>query len=100
MVVPKDKLPALLQIPLVLSNLSSLTFTFPYHQYYNNNIRYFYKTKAPLLKYYNPHLCLSLNFSTSSPPKLSVSSHSQKVTELPNTLSPSELLSELKALNI
>jgi len=95
MAVPTHKLPQLLKTPLHLPNLSKIVFRYPYNLWAENNIRYFYKTKAPLIKYYNPHLKLELDFKPEVTPTMQLYSNEEVVEEISNDTKPEEILQKL-----
>lgn len=96
MAVPLHKLPALLQNPVYFQRFSKLVFRYPYHQFANNNVRFFYKSKAPLLKYYNTHMKLELAVKEETILKLEIYGlDGQKVGEIENDKNPEQILGEL-----
>jgi hypothetical protein len=72
MAVPLHKLPELLRTPVHLSKISRITVLTPPRIWYNNQPRYFYKNKAPLVKYYNPNLKIELKYAPGIEPKVEV----------------------------
>lgn len=72
MAVPLHKLPELLRSPVLLSKISKISVLTPPKVWYNNHPRYFYKQKAPLIKYYNPTLKMEFKYEIGIEPKVEV----------------------------
>ena len=98
MAIPVEKLPALLRTPFLIPSISKLRFVYPYHAFGGNNVRYFYKQKAPLIKYYNPQTKLELSFQPNEAPRIEVFKGEAKVSELTNELSVEQILQTLADL--
>jgi hypothetical protein len=60
MFIPKAKLPKLLKHALELPNITRLSFKYTSLKIENNEIRLWYKSQAPRVKYYNPHMMVEL----------------------------------------
>ncbi len=72
MAVPLHKLPELLRTTVHFSKISRICVVTPPRVWYNNQPRFFYKTKAPLVKYYNPSLKMEFKYAAEAEPKLEV----------------------------
>ena len=98
MAIPVEKLPALLRTPFLIPSISKLRFVYPYHAFGGNNVRHFYKQKAPLIKYYNPQTVLELSFQPQEAPRIEVFKGETKVSELKNDLDVENILQALEKL--
>ncbi|CAG9311804.1 unnamed protein product [Blepharisma stoltei] len=100
MAVPAHKLPALLQNPVIFQKFSKISFIYAPKNFAKNNVRWFYKNNAPLLKYYNPHMKLEIQLQEKAEPVLQVFGiNGQKIGEIPNTKKSEEFLATLTKIH-
>jgi len=99
MAVPAHKLPELLKLAFPLPNFTRLLITYPAKRFGNNNLRHFYKTQGPAIRYHNQHLAVQLRYNAAVEPQIQAFKGETMVGVITNEVPTGEIADHLRKLH-